>query len=116
MANYVASPQDDGPCADRRIHPRVPVALPAFLRANGERHSAQLLDLSSGGAKLNCPASLSLGAAVILDCGTLGRAAVVRWQNGALLGLRFDSELAVREISELIERSKALAAWLKTRD
>jgi hypothetical protein len=53
---------------------------------------------------------------VILDCGTLGCAAVVRWQNGAVLGLRFDSELAVREISELIERSKALAAWMKTRD
>lgn len=116
MASSVPPPQDDGPYADRRVHPRVPVALPAFLQANGERHSAQLLDLSSGGARLNCPTSLSVGAAVILDCGTLGCAAVVRWQNGAVLGLRFESELAVREISELIERSKALAAWMKTRD
>jgi PilZ domain len=116
MASFAASPRDDTPNADRRAYPRVPVALPAFLQANGERHSAQLLDLSSGGAKLNCPAGLSAGTAVILDCGTLARAAVIRWQNGALLGLCFESELAVREISDLIERSKALAAWIKARD
>jgi hypothetical protein len=116
MASSVPSPQDNAPYADRRVHPRVPVALPAFLQANGERHAVQLLDLSPGGAKLNCSASLSIGTAVILDCGTLGRAAVVRWQKGGLLGLCFDRELDVREVSDLIERSRALAAWMKTRD
>lgn len=116
MANPVPSPEDCSPYADRRVYPRVPVALPAFLHADGERHAAQLLDLSSGGAKLNCPVSLLVGMAVILDCGTLGRAAVVRWQNGPELGLCFDSELEVREVSALIDRSKALAAWMKTRD
>jgi len=116
MASSVPSPQDSAPYADRRLYPRVPVALPAFLQANGERHSAQLLDLSSGGAKLNCPAGLPVGTAVILDCGTIGRAAVVRWQNGAFLGVRFDSELGDREVSELAVRSKALDAWMKTRD
>lgn len=115
MANSVPSPQDYAD-ADRRVYPRVPVALPAFLQADGERHAVQLLDLSRGGAKLNCPTSLSVGTAVILDCGTLGRAAVVRWQNGGLLGLCFDSELDVREVSDLIERSRALAAWMETRD
>ena len=29
----------------------------------------------------------------MLDCGTLGRAAVVRWLSGGLMGLCFDSEL-----------------------
>ncbi len=116
MASPVASAKDDASNADRRVYPRVPVALPAFLQASGERHSAQLIDLSAGGAKLNCPAGLATGTLVTLDCGTLARAAVVMWQNGALLGLRFDSELAVRDISELIERSKALAAWMKARD
>ena len=76
MASSVPNPEDNDPYADRRIYPRVPVALPAFLQANGERHSVQLLDLSPGGAKLNCAASLSVGTAVVLDCGTLGRAAV----------------------------------------
>ena len=90
--------------------------MPAFLQAGGERHSVQILDLSAGGAKLDCPASLPTGMAVILDCGTLGRAAVVRWQTGGVLGVCFDSELDPRDISDLIERSRALAAWRKTRD
>ena len=115
MASPVPTPQDDA-YADRRVYPRVPVALPSFLQANGERHSVQLLDLSAGGAKLNCPVSLATGTSVILDCGMLGRSAVVRWQSGELIGLCFDSELEAREISALIERSKALQAWMKTRE
>ena len=116
MASSVPSPQDPDPYADRRVYPRVSVALPAFLQANGERHAVQLLDLSAGGAKLNCTARLAAGTAVILDCGTLGRAAVVRWQNGELLGLCFDSELDVRDVSALTERSRALATRMKIRD
>ena len=112
----MTSSQDHDPYADRRIYPRVPVALPAFLQANGERHSVQILDLSPGGAKLDCPAGLAVGTAVILDCGTLGRSAVVRWQNAGVMGLCFDSELGVREASGLIERSKALAARMDTRE
>jgi len=110
MGSPVPSPQDDDPYADRRVYPRVEVALPAFLQVDGERHSVQLLDLSPGGAKLNYPAKLPTGTAVMLDCGTLGRSAVVRWQNGGLLGLCFDSELDARELSALVARSKALAA------
>ena len=116
MASSVPSPQDADPFADRRIYPRVEVALPAFLQAGKERHSVQLLDLSPGGAKLDCPVTLAAGAAVQLDCGTLGRSAVVRWKNGALVGICFDSELDAREVSALLERSRALAAWRKTRE
>lgn len=116
MTNPAPSPQDSDPYADRRIYPRVPVALPAFLRANEERHSVHLLDLSPGGAKLTCAASLPVGTEVTLDCGTLARSAVIRWQNGDLLGLCFDSELDARDVSALLERSKALAAWRETRD
>jgi hypothetical protein len=116
MASSARSPQDSDPYADRRVYPRVPVALPAFLQAEGERHAVQIVDLSPGGAKLDCPASLAVGTAVILDCGTLARGAVVRWQNAGVLGLCFDSELDAREASALIERSNALAARLKTRE
>ena len=100
---------------DRRAYPRVPVAMPAFLQANGQRHAVHLLDLSAGGAKLNCPATLPIGTAVILDCGTLGRPAVVRWQTGGVLGLCFDSELDAREVTALIARSTALDALMKKR-
>lgn len=90
--------------------------MPAFLQANGERHSIHVLDLSAGGAKLKCPASLPTGTAVILDCGSLGRSAVVRWQAGEVLGLCFDSELDAREVAALIARSIALQALMKTRE
>ena len=116
MASTVPSREDDAAFADRRAHPRVPVALPAFLQAGGKRHSVQILDLSAGGAKLNCAAALSIGSNVILDCGSFSLAAEVRWQEGPFLGLRFSSELDAREVSALIERSKALTARMKTRE
>lgn len=92
------------------------MALPASLQVDGERHSVRLLDLSPGGAKLDCPASLPTGTAVILDCGTLGRAAVVRWRSAGVMGICFDSELDARDVSALIERSKALATRKKDRE
>jgi hypothetical protein len=113
MATSVPSAQD---YADRRAYPRVPVALPAFLEANGERHAVQLLDVSAGGAKVSSALSLPSGTAVTLDCGTLGRGAVVRWQNGELIGLCFDSELDDRDVSALNRRSKALAARMNAQD
>jgi hypothetical protein len=116
MASFVQSLRDDAPFADRRTYPRVPVALPAFLQADGERHAVQLLDLSAGGAKLDCAATLPVGTAVMLDCGMLGRAAVVRWQGGGVLGVQFESELDAREVSALMDRSKAIAAWRKDRE
>jgi hypothetical protein len=115
MANTVPTPSDDDPFADRRLYPRVGVALPAFLQADGERHAVQIVDLSAGGAKLDCPTHLPTGTAVILDCGTLGRAAVVRWQGAGVIGLCFDSELDPRDVSALMERSKALTARRNTR-
>jgi hypothetical protein len=116
MASTVPSPEDGDPFADRRVYPRVSVALPAFLQANGERHATQLLDVSPGGAKLNCSAILPVGTAVILDCGTLAREAVVRWLNGELMGVCFDSELEAREVSALIDRSTAIAERRKARE
>lgn len=116
MASSAPSPAQDDPFADRRVYPRVPVALPAFLQAEGKRHAVQILDLSAGGAKLSCAARMAAGTTVVLDCGTLGRGAVVRWQNGDALGLSFDRELDARDVSALADRSKALAALMKTRD
>lgn len=116
MANNVPIAHDFDPYADRRVYPRVPVALPAFLDVDGERHSVHIIDLSAGGAKLKCPASLAAGTAVTLDCGTIGRSAVVRWQNDGLVGICFDSELEERVVSALMDRSNAIAAWRKARD
>ena len=116
MAKPVPSPGDYDPYVDRRVHPRVTVALPAFLQTDGGRHFVQILDLSAGGAKLTCAASLSVGAAVTLDCGTLCRAAEIRWQHGETVGLCFVSALDDREVAALIDRSTALSARMKARE
>lgn len=101
--------------ADRRAYERTELALPAFLQANGERHPVHLVDVSVGGGKLNCAVDLPVGSSIVLDCGTLGRPAVVRWQNAGAVGICFDRPLEAREVSALIDRSHAVAAWVKTR-
>jgi hypothetical protein len=101
---------------ERRGHPRVVVALPAFVHVDGTRHAVQLLDLSPAGARLKGTMVFPVGTKVRLDCGTLGRAAVVRWQDGDLIGVWFDVELDDREVAVQVQRSKALAAWLKARE
>jgi hypothetical protein len=116
MATSVPFAEGCDPYADRRLYARTQLALPAFLQAHGARHAVHLLDLSAGGAKLKCSANVSVGTAVILDCGTLGGPAVVRWQNEGVLGLCFDNPLDGREVSALIDRSRALAAWVKNRE
>lgn len=116
MASFASSPQDHDPYADRRAHPRVSVALPAFLDCNGARHSVQMIDLSAGGVKLHCSAKITSGTALTLDCGTFTRSAVARWQDGEFLGLSFDYELNAREVSALVDRSSALTARRNSRD
>ena len=108
-------PTDPDPFADRRVHPRVMVALPAFLQVNGARQSVQILDLSSGGAKLNCATAIASGSQVLLDCGSLACTGVVRWQNNGQLGLAFEQELDPREVAALMHRSNALDALMKKR-
>ncbi len=115
MTRPIPAREDHDSYEDRRSTPRVSVALPAFLQADSKRLSVQILDLSAGGAKLNCGIEFAAGTAVFLDCGTLGCAGVVRWQTGGTLGLCFDSELDAREVSALRDRSNALEALMKTR-
>ncbi|HVL29335.1 MAG TPA: PilZ domain-containing protein [Sphingomicrobium sp.] len=116
MAFPKAAAHDPDPHADRRAYRRVPVALPASLQADGERHSVQLLDVSAGGAKLGCAAILAVGTAVTLDCGGLAASAEVRWQNGGIMGVKFDMELDERVVAALADRSSALEALMQTRE
>jgi hypothetical protein len=113
MARPVPSAQDSDAYADRRAYPRVPVAMPAFLHVDGERHAVQLHDLSPGGAKVACLANLPAATRVTLDCGSLRRDAVVRWRSEGLVGLCFDSELDAREVSALLDRARAVAARME---
>ena len=115
MTSGTSTLEGQSSSADRRAYQRVVVALPAFLEAEDERHSVQILDLSAGGAKVDCGASLSSGTKVVLQCGNLRCEAVVRWKAGGALGVCFKSELDARELAAATDRSKALEMWRSIR-
>ena len=116
MASPKTTAQACDPFADRRVYPRVPVALPAFVQCGAQRHYAQIVDLSAGGAKLSGATSLPIGSAVIVDCGGLCRPATVRWGNEGLVGVCFESELDPRDLAALVDRSQALATRMNARE
>lgn len=98
------------PFADRRSHPRVRVAMPAFLGVGAARLKVQVVDLSAGGAKLHGSDLPPLtGRGVALDVGHGPQAATVRWQDGPFLGLAFDAALDPRDVAALAARSEALS-------
>jgi|SRR5438094_440512 len=116
MATVAPSAEGCAVREERRSHPRIVVALPAFVHVDGVRHAVQLLDLSPAGARLKCTMVFPIGTKVRLDCGTLGRAAVIRWQDGDLIGVGFDIALDEHTVTVQVQRSKALAAWMKARE
>lgn len=101
------------PFADRRVHPRVAVALPAFLGIGGERHKVQIVDLSGGGAKLHGALPPVAGSKVVLDCGGAPSEATVRWQDGPYVGVSFTREMSPREVAALADRSAALVKRMR---
>ena len=108
-----ACPQPD-PYADRRLHPRVTVALPAFLILGGRRYPVQIVDLSAGGARVDCGTALvAAGAPVTLNWGGAGAQATVRWRDGRQAGLAFAAELDPRDVTDLARRSEALEARMR---
>ncbi|WP_300973342.1 PilZ domain-containing protein [Sphingomonas sp. LHG3406-1] len=105
-----ASAEPD-PYADRRLHPRVAVAMPAFLILGGRRYPVQIVDLSAGGAKIDCGTALvAAGAPVTLNWGGGSAQATVRWREGRLAGIAFAAPLDERDVAALATRSAALAA------
>lgn len=104
---------EQNPFVDQRQHPRVSVALPAFLILGGRRYPVQIVDLSSGGAKLDCGAALVVaGAVVTLNWGGASGQGTVRWRDGRMAGVAFSAELDPRDVADLARRSDALAARL----
>ena len=113
MTALNASAEPD-PFVDQRQHPRVSVALPAFLILGGRRYPVQIVDLSSGGAKVDCGAALVVaGAVVTLNWGGAGAQATVRWRDGRLAGLAFAAELDPRDVADLARRGQALGERMR---
>lgn len=91
---------------DRRDHPRLSVYVGAQLNSSERVDDCEILNISSGGAKIRVPESADYDAEVILTIKDHGSfAARVTWREGAYLGLEFagDRERASRLIWDLIE-------------
>lgn len=111
MARVLPEVADPDDVAFQRLHRRVAVALPAFLVLGGRRYSVQVIDLSAGGAKLDCGNALvAVGASVTLNWGGGTSLGTVRWRDGRLAGLAFAAEIEERDVLALARRSEALAA------
>lgn len=108
------APAEPDPFVDKRQHARVSVALPAFLVLGGRRYPVQIVDLSAGGAKVDCGLALVVaGAVVTLNWGGAGSQATVRWREGRQAGLAFAAELDPRDVADLARRSEALGARMR---
>jgi c-di-GMP-binding flagellar brake protein YcgR len=88
-------PDVSGRAPERRIHHRVLVGAPAWLLVNDERHDAECVNVSMGGAAVLCSARVPTGRIVSfelslgMDRGSIAiRCEVVRSSDGEL-GLRF---------------------------
>ncbi len=60
-------PDISGRAPERRLHHRALVSAPAWLLVEGERHDAQCIDLSMGGAAIHTQAHVATGAVVWLE-------------------------------------------------
>lgn len=65
--------------------------LVAYLYASGEQYDCQITDLNVKGAHLILPARIMLPTLIYLSLnrGAVPRAAHVRWQKGAHLGIEY---------------------------
>ncbi len=107
------TPPPSDPYADRRAHERVAVAMPAFLVIGGRRYPVQIVDLSAGGARVDCgPALVAAGAVVVLNWG-MSASATVRWREGRFAGLAFVEALDERDVAALARRTEALEARMR---
>ncbi|MDD2915329.1 MAG: PilZ domain-containing protein [Gallionella sp.] len=62
----------------------------AKLMADGDWHSCKIMNISTGGAKLQIDRRFNHGTAVSLQIGEFGQfSATVAWQQGEELGVKF---------------------------
>ena len=96
---------------DRRRAERFPVALPAFLKFQGENHNARLINLAHGGALIETVATLPpLNSAVALHCGTIVARAMVVWTTDRQIGVKFETSLTDAQVNEQVFRTLAIAS------
>lgn len=96
---------------DRRIIGRVPVAVAAICRREGESWEALVCNISHGGCCVELPFKvLERGDRIALEIGDdLQLPATVAWSGTKRAGLAFASPLYAEMIEELAEQQRKAA-------
>ena len=75
------------PRLDRRKAERFPAALPVILELGSQRICAQLINLGSGGGRLQAIVTPLPQSELLLRCGTITVWGTVAWSRGDQFGL-----------------------------
>lgn len=100
--------QDDPELRGRRAEPRAYIQLPASVEDLHGRHSANLLDVSRTGARIEAVDIPAVGKAVVLRCGGIDTFGTVVWNVSGRCGVHFDEPIGGRDLVAL--RAVAVAA------
>jgi PilZ domain-containing protein len=87
---------------------RSSMSLPALIFLFGKRHSAQLHNLSRGGAMIQSAAPVKACDQIVLSCGTIEARGRVVWTKLGGFGVEFDCPLDDEEITRQLDRSDAV--------
>lgn len=95
---------------------RSTMSVPALILASGERHSAQLHNLSCKGAMIRSTAPVRAGDEIRLSCGTIEAKGRVVWVKGGCFGVEFHAPIADEQIVRQLYRSDAIVNRRELRD
>lgn len=87
--------------SEKRLVVRHPLIWSGILHHDYEWEPVRLRNISSGGALIECPATLPAGVTVYLELDKIGRiAATVSWSRGNQAGLAFEDAFDVLRLSK----------------
>ena len=92
---------------DRRDTTRTAVSVPVLVDCGGRRQTAQLHNLSEGGAMVETPVPLPKGEPASVTCGLLKAEGVIAWQKDHCAGIVFKTPLDDMQIARQILQSSA---------
>jgi hypothetical protein len=95
---------------EQRSEDRFAVALPAIAVVCGKDYSIRVFNVALGGAMFETSAPLASGSRLTFRCGTITVSAAVAWQTSGYTGVRFDSPVNHRDVTDQLSRSLAIAA------
>jgi hypothetical protein len=95
---------------------RASMSLPALILLFGQRHSAQLHNLSCGGAMIQSTAPVRTRDQIVLSCGTIEARGGVIWVRDGCFGVEFHKPIEEDQILRQLSRSVAILNRRELRD